>query len=203
MLMKATAKPILNRFGFKRVLVFNAVLSSLFLVIYGLFTPTTSEVLVLAALLGGGFLRSLQFTSINALAYADIDAPAMSRATSFASVAQQLSLSTGVAAGAAAIELSQWWHADASLSTRDFSVAFFAVAAISASACFVFARLPVDAGDLLRGARKRDAAAAWRRAAASAISRPRDWPRRARRRYRGTRSPERRALTNRNGSPSV
>ncbi len=160
MLMKATAKPILNRFGFKRVLVFNAVLSSLFMVVYGLFTPTTSEILVLAALLGGGFLRSLQFTSINALAYADIDAPSMSRATSFASVAQQLSLSTGVAAGAAAIELSQWWHADASLSTRDFSVAFFAVAAVSASACLVFARLPVDAGDLLRGARKRDAAAA-------------------------------------------
>ena len=160
MLMKATAKPILERFGFKRVLVFNAVLSSLFMVLYGLFTPTTSEVLVLAALLGGGFLRSLQFTSINALAYADIDAPAMSRATSFASVSQQLSLSAGVAAGAAAIEFSQWWHADASLSTRDFRVAFFAVAAISASACFVFARLPVDAGDLLRGARKRDAAAA-------------------------------------------
>ena len=58
MLMKATAKPILARFGFKRVLVFNAVLSSLFMVAYGLFTPTTSEVLMLAALLGGGFLRS-------------------------------------------------------------------------------------------------------------------------------------------------
>ena len=160
MLMKTTAKPILRRFGFKRVLVWNAALSSVFMVVYGLFRPTTPEWLLWAALLGGGFFRSLQFTSINALAYADIDAPEMSRATSFASVSQQLSLSTGVAAGAGAIELSQWWHADATLTTRDFSFAFYVVALVSASAGLIFARLPVDAGDLLRGAKKRDAAAA-------------------------------------------
>ena len=160
MLMKTTAKPVLRRFGFRRVLVWNAALSSLFMVAYGLFRPTTPEWLLWAALLGGGFFRSLQFTSINAIAYADIDAPAMSRATSFASVAQQLSLSTGVAAGAGAIEASQWWHADATLTVRDFSFAFYAVALVSASASLVFARLPADAGDLLRGARKRDAAAA-------------------------------------------
>ena len=160
MLMKTTAKPILRRFGFKTVLVWNAVLSSIFMVVYGMFRPSTPEWLLWATLLGGGFLRSLQFTSINAIAYADIEAPEMSRATSFASVAQQLSLSTGVAAGAGAIELSQWWHADATLATRDFSFAFYAVALVSASASLVFARLPVDAGDLLRGVRKRDAAAA-------------------------------------------
>ena len=160
MLMKTSAKPILRRFGFKRVLVWNAAFSSLFMVVYGLFRPSTPEWLLWAALLGGGFFRSLQFTSINALAYADIDAPQMSRATSFASVAQQLSLSTGVAAGAGAIELSQWWHADAALTTRDFSFAFYVVALVSASASLIFARLPVDAGDLLRGARKRDAAVA-------------------------------------------
>jgi len=158
--MKTTAGPILRRFGFKRVLVWNAVLSSVFMVAYGLFTPSTPEFWLWAALLGGGFLRSLQFTSINALAYADIDAPAMSRATSFASVAQQLSLSTGIAVGAGAIELSQWWHGDALLATRDFSAAFFAVAVLSASASLVFVRLPVDAGDLLRGASRRNAAAA-------------------------------------------
>ena len=160
MLMKTSARPILDRFGFRRVLVWNATLSSLFMVAYGLFTPSTPELVIWLLLLLGGFFRSLQFTSVNALAYADIDTPAMSRATSFASVAQQLSLSTGVAAGAGAIEVSQWWHADASLTARDFSLAFVAVAIVSATASLVFARLPVDAGDLLRGARKRNAAAA-------------------------------------------
>ena len=160
MLMKTSAKPILNRFGFKRVLVWNAALSSLFMVAYGLFTPSTPEALIWLLLLLGGFFRSLQFTSVNAIAYADIDQPAMSRATSFASVAQQLSLSTGVAVGAGAIEVSQWWHADASLGARDFGVAFITVAVVSGTASLVFARLPVDAGDLLRGARKGHAAAA-------------------------------------------
>ena len=159
MLMKTTAKPILRRFGFRRVLVWNAAFSSLFMVGYGLFRPSTPEWLLWAALLGGGFFRSLQFTSINAIAYADVDAPEMSRATSFASVMQQLSLSTGVAAGAGAIELSQWWHADAALTTRDFSFAFYAVALVSASASLIFARLPADAGDLMRGTRPRAAAA--------------------------------------------
>ncbi len=160
MLMKTTAKPILRRLGFRTVLVWNAALSSLFMVAYGFFTPTMPEVLLWVALLAGGFFRSLMFTSINAIAYADIATPEMSRATSFASVAQQLSLSTGVAAGAGFIELSQWWHADAALTTRDFSFAFYAVAVVSASASLIFARLPADAGDLLRGAGKRDAAAA-------------------------------------------
>ena len=158
MAMKTTAMRVLRRFGFKRVLVVNAVLSSLFLVVYGGFTTATAPLLILAALLGGGFFRSLEFTSINAIAFADIEPRDMSRATSFTSVAQQLSLSTGVAAGAGVIELSQWLHNDATLGTRDFSAAFFAVAFISAASAFVFARLPASAGDVLRRAAKQDMA---------------------------------------------
>jgi EmrB/QacA subfamily drug resistance transporter len=153
MAMKASAGPILRRFGFKRVLVCNALLSSAFLVCYGLFTATTNELLILAALLSGGFFRSLEFTSINAIAFADIDDGRMSRATSFASVAQQLSLSTGVATGAAAIEISQVLHHDASLGARDFSVAFFVVAAISAASALIFWQLPASAGEALRSVR--------------------------------------------------
>ena len=93
--MKTTAAPIIRHFGFKRVLVTNAMVSSLFLAAVALFTAGTPHAVVLAVLLVGGFFKSLEFTSINAIAYADIDNKAMSRATSFASVAQQLSLSAG------------------------------------------------------------------------------------------------------------
>ncbi len=93
--MKTTAAPILRRFGFRRVLVVNAVLSSLFIAVAALFTETTPHGVILLLLLAGGFFKSLEFTSINSLAYADIDTKALSRATSFASVAQQLSLSAG------------------------------------------------------------------------------------------------------------
>ena len=84
-------------------------------------------------LLVGGFFKSLQFTSINSIAYADIDNKAMSRATSFASVAQQLSLSAGVAIGALVLELQRIGRPDASVVASDFPLAFVLVAAIAAS----------------------------------------------------------------------
>ena len=62
-----------------------------------------------------------------------------------------MSLSTGVAAGAGAIEISQWLHGDASLGTRDFSLAFYSVALVSMASALVFSRLPAGAGDALRG----------------------------------------------------
>jgi EmrB/QacA subfamily drug resistance transporter len=144
--MKATAAPIIRQLGFKRVLVTNAVVSSCFIAAVGLFTVGTSHVVVLAVLLVGGFFKSLEFTSINSIAYADIDTKAMSRATSFASVAQQLSLSAGVAVGALVLEFERLGRADPTVVAGDFPLAFFIVAVIAASSAFVFARLPKEAG---------------------------------------------------------
>ena len=144
--MKTTAAPIIRYFGFKRVLVTNAIVSSLFLVAVALFTAGTPHAVVLAVLLVGGFFKSLQFTSINAIAYADIDTRAMSRATSFASVAQQLSLSAGVAFGALVLEVERMGRPDASVVAGDFPLAFLLVAAIAASSALIFATLPKEAG---------------------------------------------------------
>ena len=60
---------------------------------------------MIAILMLGGFFRSLQFTSVNALAYAEVPASRMSRATALAAVGQQVSLATGVAVGALAVEI--------------------------------------------------------------------------------------------------
>ena len=94
----------------------------------------------------GGFFKSLEFTSINSIAYADIDAKAMSRATSFASVAQQLSLSAGVAIGALVLEVQRMGRGDTDVVAGDFPLAFVLVAAIAASSSLIFALLPKDAG---------------------------------------------------------
>ena len=144
--MKTTAAPILRRFGFKRVLVTNALVSSLFIAAIALFTAGTPHWLVLSVLLVGGFLKSLEFTSINSIAYADIDAKAMSRATSFASVAQQLSLSAGVAIGALVLEAQRMGRAAADVVAADFPLAFVLVAVMAASSSLIFARLPKGAG---------------------------------------------------------
>jgi EmrB/QacA subfamily drug resistance transporter len=153
--MKTTAAPIIRRFGFKHVLVTNAFVSSLFLGAIALFTAGTPPIVIFAVLLIGGFFKSLQFTSINAIAYADIDTKAMSRATSFASVAQQLSLSAGVATGALVLEIQRVGRHDISVEASDFPLAFALVAAIAASSALIFARLPKDAGATLSARARR------------------------------------------------
>jgi MFS family permease len=147
--MKATAAPILRRFGFKRVLVVNAAWSSFFIAAMGMFTLGTPHTVILAVLLVGGFFKSLEFTSINSIAYADIDVKAMSRATSFASVAQQLSLSTGVAVGALVLEIERMGRADNTVVSGDFPLAFLLVAVIAASSSLIFSLLPKEAGSSL------------------------------------------------------
>ncbi len=154
MAMKATAGPILDRLGFKRVLVFNALVGSGFIGANALFFPTIPLPLLLGVLLVGGYFRSLQFTGINAIAYADIPTERMSRAVSFASVAQQLALSIGVALGAGVVQVAREAHGGGALGLVDFHWAFLAVGCVSVASVFAFARLPADAGAALTGARK-------------------------------------------------
>jgi EmrB/QacA subfamily drug resistance transporter len=150
MAMKATAPRILRLFGFRRVLIFNAMLSAAFLGCYGFFTPSTPVVVMMSLLLVGGFVRSLEFTSLNAIAYAEIDSVKMSGAVSLASVAQQLSLSLGVAAGAGALQgFALFSPGTGVLDLANFKWAFIAMAAVSLSAVAVFFRLPADAGSEL------------------------------------------------------
>lgn len=155
LVMKTTAKPILRRFGFWRVLVFNALLSSAFIAANALFTPQTPHVAIVAVLLMGGFFRSLEFTAINAIAYADVSQPEMSRATSFVSVAQQVALSVGVALVGMVLETMRSIRGETVLELSDFTPAFVVVAAVSALSVFSFLRLPPDAGAEVSGHREK------------------------------------------------
>jgi EmrB/QacA subfamily drug resistance transporter len=153
MAMKFSASTILRRWGFRRVLIVNGVISAAFLASYGLFTAQTPHWLLLAALLSGGFFRSLEFTALNAIGYADIDQARMSRATSFASVVQQMSGAVGVAVAAASIESIQFVLGDSHLVSRDMTLSFGVVALITLSSVAIFARLKPDAGAEVSGQR--------------------------------------------------
>ena len=144
--MKWATATILRRFGFRTILVLNSLVSAAFLAACAAFTPTTPIAVMVIMLLVGGFFRSLQFTSINTIAYAEVEHSRVSRATALVSVGQQLSVSAGVAVGALAVELSVRLNGTGILEARDFPPAFLAVAAISALSVFIFARLPPDAG---------------------------------------------------------
>jgi predicted MFS family arabinose efflux permease len=102
-------------------------------------------------LLLGGFLRSLQFTSLSAITYAEVERAQVGSATSIASVGQQISVSFGVALGAMVLELSEHWRGHASPQTEDFAAAFVFVGAVSMCTALLMLRLPVGAGDELSG----------------------------------------------------
>jgi EmrB/QacA subfamily drug resistance transporter len=151
--MKALAARTLRRFGFRRVLVVNSLISSAFIAAGALFVPGMPFAVIIAVLLIGGFFRSLEFTSIGTLAYADLDASRMSRATTLSSVGQQVSLSAGVALGAFVVDATLRWHGETAIGADAFPPAFLIVGACSALSVFSFMRLPPDAGEAMSGRR--------------------------------------------------
>ena len=149
--MKTLAARIIGTFGFRPVLTVVGVVSAVFLAACGVFTPATPLGLIFLVLLVGGFFRSLEFTSINTIAYAEVNARELSRATALMAVSQQLSISAGVAIGALVVESTLRWKGGADISADDFWPAFVVVALISASSVLSFARLPRDAGAEMSG----------------------------------------------------
>lgn len=151
LVMKPAARVLLRRFGFRNVLVFNAVVAAALIAASALFRPGFPMLVIYAILLAGGFFRSLQFTAYNALAYADIPPRRMGDATSFYSTAQQVSLTLGVAVAAASLEIMVHLNGHATAMVADFSGAFLVVGVVAMMAALAGMRLPADAGSELSG----------------------------------------------------
>jgi EmrB/QacA subfamily drug resistance transporter len=151
--MKTMAKRILERTGFRRLLIVNAFIGAGFVAANGFFTPETPHWLIMIVLLVGGCFRSLQFTSLNAIGYAEISNREMSYATSLSSALQQVSLSIGVAFGAFVLEAAASLDGNPVITAADFGPAFWAVAMVSALAGFVFVGLSPTAGAEMSGHR--------------------------------------------------
>jgi EmrB/QacA subfamily drug resistance transporter len=144
--MKTAVPFILRHFGFRRVLMVNALVSAALVAACATFTPGVSFAWIVGVLIISGFFRSLEFTSLNTIAYADIDNRRMSRATSLVAVAQQVSISVGVAVGALAVDLTLWVRGHSVITAADFQPAFIAIGVIAGCAFFVFIRMPPEAG---------------------------------------------------------
>jgi EmrB/QacA subfamily drug resistance transporter len=150
--MKTMAKRILEHTGFRRLLTINAFIGAAFIAANGFFTPETPHWLIMVVLLIGGCFRSLQFTSLNAIGYAEVSNRDMSYATSLSGAAQQVSLSIGVAFGAFVLEAVATSRGTA-ITAADFGPAFWAVAVVSALSGFMFPRLSPTAGAEMSGHR--------------------------------------------------
>ncbi|EXL04052.1 MFS transporter [Aquamicrobium defluvii] len=148
--MKFMATRILRRFGFRSVLIVGSLMAAGSIAVNGFFTPQTPYLVMIAIILAGGFIRSMFFTSINALAYAEITPENTSKATPIIAVAQQLNIALGVALAGGILEVLAAIHGGPP-ALSDFHIAFFLVALVSASASIWFIRLAPDAGDSVSG----------------------------------------------------
>ena len=143
--MKFLAPFTLRTGGFRNVLLGAAALSGCFIAASALFTPETPHGVIIAVLIGAGFLRSLFFTSANALVFADIDEKDASQATAISAASQQITVAIGVAVGGGILEGMHYITGEP-IGPAAFSTAFVMVGMTTILALLPFLALPKDAG---------------------------------------------------------
>jgi EmrB/QacA subfamily drug resistance transporter len=153
--MKLVTTPVMRRFGFRSVLIVNGTLAALSLAAMSLLSPSTPKALIVVVLFLSGLARSLQFTALNTLSFADVPKAQMSGASALSSTLFQMTMGIGVAAGAIALRIAQWLHGhdSQSVTPADFSVAFLIVAVIGLVGIADLFGLARDAGAVVSGHR--------------------------------------------------
>ena len=150
--MKALAPPILRRFGFRQTLLVNTFFGAICIALPAIFSTATPVAAMFAALLASGFFRSLQFTAVSALSFADIPQDKMSRATTMTSVCQQIALSLGISLGAMSLEATIHITGQP-LGPDSFWPAFLLIATIAMTSIFPLIKLKPGAGREMSGHR--------------------------------------------------
>jgi len=121
---------------------------------FAFFTSATPWFVIIAVLTMTGFFRTLQFTCMSALTYADLEPGRMSNGTSIASVAQQISMSLGVAVGATALHIATEFSGGGTPTHAAFMPTLLFVGMIPISAIYFFAQLSPHAGEEMSGHRR-------------------------------------------------
>lgn len=154
MFMRSLTSFVLRTFGFRTVLMYNAVFAGVAIAAYGSFFPGTPVWLIWIIVLFGGFFPALQFTSLNSMIYADIASRDVGRATSLGSVVQQMSLGLGVTIGGIVVQIARSAHGHPHATWSDFWPAFLVVGLFSFGSIPITRRLEPNAGDeIARGSR--------------------------------------------------
>lgn len=97
--MKLLSGPILRQYGYRQVLILNTVMMGLTISLFSFVDAATPIALIVVLGLAQGLFNSLQFSSMNSMAYADIETSDSSMASTISSSLQQMSLSFGLACG--------------------------------------------------------------------------------------------------------
>jgi EmrB/QacA subfamily drug resistance transporter len=149
MTLKLTMPLILQRFGYRRVLIANTIALGLMIFLFSTIDTGTPVWMIVLLAFTYGFLTSLQYTSMNTLAYADVNAREASGASTIASTVQQMAVSFGVAAAslAAALFIPDHLHATASEMIHGIHLALWGLGGLTIISTLVFNELKSGDGD--------------------------------------------------------
>jgi EmrB/QacA subfamily drug resistance transporter len=159
MFMKVMSASLLRRFGYRQVLVANTVLVACGIACYSLVGPGTWLGAIIALGLALGLFNSLQFSSLNTMAYADIEPDDASMASTIASTLQQMSLSFGLAVATLVTSffLAELPQSDHVAVTRALHHGYLTMATLTLLSSLVFRGLRRNDGESVsKGAATRD-----------------------------------------------
>ena len=149
--MKWLSIDLLRRLGYRQVLIVNTVMMGLNIGLFSLVFQSTPIALIVILGLTQGLFNSLQFSSMNSLAYADIEPGDSSMASSLASSLQQVSIGLGLAVGSL---VAAWYLGDSSQSDRWVAVvslhhAFLTLGALTILSSLSFWKLHSNDGAIM------------------------------------------------------
>lgn len=144
--MKSACVALIKRFGFRTILLANGVLAGVAIMLLGVLSFLTSEVLIAIILFLAGLSRSLQYSALNSLAFADVPDAQRSAGTTLSYMTQQISLMLGVALSVLILNLG-----NPPLGALPFEWAFIAMGLLVVVASLGFLRLQAGAGAEVSG----------------------------------------------------
>ncbi len=145
-------KRAIHDLGFRRLLLFATVLTSLFYISYSRFRPDTSHLLMFCTMMAGGLISSLCMIALGTLGFSEVPKARMGHATALSTMVQQLSISFGVVLGASVVSAASWWRGGdgVHLQAGDFSPAFVVVGVLTLLSLLSFRKLGPAVGVEMR-----------------------------------------------------
>jgi hypothetical protein len=149
MSLKMTMPGIIARFGYRRVLLSNTLAIGVLIAVFATIGVDTPVWLIVAEAFCFGFCSSLQYTSMNTLAFADVAAAKTSNASTIASTAQQMAISFGVATASlvTAVFIPDEARADSPQMIHGIHQGFLLLGVLTILSTVVFGGLKDEDGD--------------------------------------------------------
>jgi EmrB/QacA subfamily drug resistance transporter len=149
--LKFVLRKILQRFGYRRVLIFNTLMLGVMTLSFATIGAGTPVWLIVTQVFIFGMFTSLQYSSMNTLVYADVTEEQTSGASAITSTVQQMSISFGIAIGSllTAFFIPDRFHASPPQLIHGIHLTFLILGGWTIIFAYTFLELKKDDGNTL------------------------------------------------------